>query len=166
MAIYDDDYIYGTAAKKIEYDVYEENKVLKRKKQAKSNYKVQVKTVLCVVAIFAASLVLMYRYAVITDLNYRINDTYKKYNDLRNENSRLSVEIGKDMSLSKVKEVAENRLGMQKPNKYQIVHVRVPKKDVTIVAENYKDYKDVTANTGGALAMVFDKVKKYTQLLY
>jgi len=163
MAMYEEEYIYGTAAKKIEYDVYEENKVLKRKKEAKYNYKIQLKTVLCIMMIFAASLILMYRYAVITDLNYRIDDSYKKYNGLRNENSRLSVQIGKDMDLSTVKEIAESRLGMQKPNKYQIVYVRVPKTDVTIVSEGYKD---VQPNTESAIVMVFDRVKKYAQILY
>jgi len=156
-------YIQGTAARKIEYDVYEENKVLKQKKQAKSDNKVKFRYVLYTLAIFASCFLLVYRYAIITDLNYRINDTYKKYNELRNENSRMAVEIGKEMSLSKIKEIAENRLGMQKPDRYQMVQIRVPKTDFTVVADSYKNTEKAGS---GALAVLMDRVKEFVKLLY
>lgn len=163
MAHVDEKYVYGTAARKLEYDVYEENKVLKRKKQANRDNKAKVKVVFSVFIVFVSCLMLMYRYAVITDLNYRISESYKHYNDIRNENSRLVVEIGKEMSLTKVKEIAEKRLGMQKPDRYQVVHIRVPKSDFTVVADTYKS-ADKTAES--TFAVLIDRVRKYAQLLY
>jgi len=157
-------YVYGTAAEKLEYNVYEENKVLKAKKQAKSSSKVKLRAVCFVLVIFASCLVLMYRFALITELNYNINKLEKEYNLIRNENSRLKLAIEKDMDLNKVKKIAEERLGMQKPDKYQMVYINVPKNDYTKVAESYKHTKD-KANDN-MFAVLLDKVSKFTRLLY
>lgn len=157
-------YVYGTAAEKLEYNVYEENKVLKAKKQAKSNNKIKLKAVCFVLVIFASCLVLMYRYALITELNYNISKLEKEYNEIRNQNSRLKLAIEKDMDLNKVREIAEKRLGMQKPDRYQMVYINVPKNDCTKVAESYKHSKDKANNN--MFAVLLDKVGKFTRLLY
>jgi cell division protein FtsL len=156
-------YIYGTAAKKIEYDVYEENKVLKKKKQQRVSGKARLKVVLTILVIFAASLLLMYRYALITELNYKVSDLEKTYTKIKNENSVLRVEIENEMSLSKVKEIAEVRLGMQSPDRYQKVYIRVPKSDVTKVADKYREEKKGNDNL---IAILMNKVGKLTGLIY
>lgn len=156
-------YIYGTAAKKIEYDVYEENKVLKQKKQQRINGKAKLKGVLAILVIFAASLLLMYRYALITELNYKVSDLENTYNKIKNENSILRVQIENEMSLSKVKEIAEVRLGMQSPDRYQKIYIRVPKSDITRVAEKYKEEEKGNDNL---IASLMNKVGKLTGLIY
>ena len=50
----DYEYISGSAARKLEYDVYRENKVLKAKKRYKSNRTAKLKLVLSVLAVLVA----------------------------------------------------------------------------------------------------------------
>lgn len=139
----DYEYIQGSAAKQlqpnieierqIQYDVYEENTVLKEKKRYKSNRKVKFRLVLSILFIFFAGLTVMYRFAVITQLSYDLNRMEQQYNTLRNENSILRVQVETNTDLGEIKEIAETRLGMQKPDKSQIVYIKVPRNDYTVV---------------------------------
>lgn len=155
-------YVYGTAAEKIQYDIYQENTVLKAKQKRRSYHVVKAKAVLAVMIVFALGATTMYRYAIITQLNYDISKSNKGYNELKKENTRLRVEIDKGMDLQKIQETAVNRLGMQKPDKYQTVHINVPKSDYTKVSQEYAKEKQVE-NT---LQAVLDKLEKLTRLLY
>ena len=126
-------YIQGSAARQLQYDVYEENTVLKAKKRYKSYRKVKFKLVLSILAVLFAGLIVMYRFAAITQLSYNINQKEKIYSELRNENSMLKVQVETETDLADIKETAETRLGMQIPDKSQIVYIRVPRNDYTVV---------------------------------
>ena len=56
----------GTAARKLEYDVYVENKVLECEEKQRNNNKVKRKAIFCVLVIFALGCLAMYRNAQIT----------------------------------------------------------------------------------------------------
>lgn len=129
----DYEYVQGSAARQLQYDVYEENSVLKAKKQYKNNRKVKLKMVLSILAVLFAALVVMYRFALITQLSYNINRNEEAYNKLRNDNSILKVEVETLTDLTEIKEIAETRLGMQKPDKSQVVYIKVPRNDFTVV---------------------------------
>lgn len=156
-------YVYGTAAEKLEYDVYEENKVLKAKKNEKTQNKVKLKMVLNIFIVFSLCFGVIFRYALITELNYKINKTNISYNDIKNENSRLKVDVEKQMDLQKIREIAEKKLGMQKPDKFQIAYVNVPKTDFTIVADSVKDESGIKGNL---FLGILNKAEKFTHLLY
>lgn len=156
-------YVNGTAAKKLEYDVYKENKVLKAKKKAKLDNKVKLKTVGYVMAIFAVGFILMYRYALITEINYNLNKLERQCNEIKNENSRLKVAVETETDLVKVKQLAEQRLSMQEPDMHQIFYVNIPKNDYTAVAESYSN---LGKSNKSMFAMLLDKVGKFTRLLY
>ncbi|HOJ10800.1 MAG TPA: cell division protein FtsL [Clostridiales bacterium] len=132
-------YVYGTAAEKIQYDVYEKNKVLKEKKQYKANNAIKLKMVASILLAFLIGFAVMYRYALIADMNYKISNMERQYEKLKNENSRLKVAIENETNLSRISEIAQNELGMQKPDKYQIVHIRVPKTSYTVISDAYKN---------------------------
>ena len=127
------EYVYGSAARQLEYDVYEENQVLKAKKTYRSHRKVKLRMVMAILAVFAAGLAVMCRYAIITKISYQINQRQKVYESIRNENSMLRVEIETKTDLNEIKEVAETRLGMQMPDKSQVVYIRVPRNDYTVL---------------------------------
>ncbi len=132
-------YVNGSAAPKPEYevyDIYEQNPVLKQKKEQKSHAKFKLKLVAYTMATFALFLAIMFRYAVITKINYDINKETKVYAKLRDENARLKVEIERMLDLREVKEIAQVRLGMQMPEDYQIIYVNVPKTDFTRITES------------------------------
>lgn len=158
-------YVYGNTAKKIEYNVYEENRVLKEKKRYKSQRKVRLKAIGVILLLFVACMTVMYRYALITELNYSYSKMEEQYNELRRKNSILEVDIEKQTDLSKIREIAEERLNMQKPDRSQMVFVRVPKTDYTIVAEPYKSI-DRTKTDKNMFAILLDKVSKFAKMLY
>lgn len=152
-------YVEGTAARKIKYDVYEENVVLKKKKQYRDNRAAKFRLVMSLIAVFAVALVITYRFALITKLNYDITKSEKEYNNWVSENSRLKVDIENNTDLVKIKEIAEQRLGMSEPDKYQTVIIRVPRKDYTVVM-NTGDNKG-----NGVLAPVLEKLSRFLGIL-
>ena len=137
-------YVQGSTAEKITYDVYEENKVLKTKKNQKSYAVVKFKAVCCLIAVFAMGSLVMFRYATITKLNYSLAKQTKAYNDIVKDNSVLNVQIEQAMDLQKVRSIAENTLGMQKPDKRQINYVAITKGNYTKVASEYANEKYTT----------------------
>ena len=161
MAQKRNNYVYGTAAEKIEYDVYKHNEVLKEKKKYRANRLIKVKMVVGILLLFSLGLIVMYRYALIAEINFKISSKEKQYEELKNENSRLKVAIENETNLSKITQVAQNELGMQKPDKYQIVYIEVPKTSFTVTSEQYKD------NAGKAstfLAELVNKIEMFMKL--
>lgn len=140
------EYVYGSAARQLEYDVYEENQVLKAKKTYRSHRKIKLRMVMAILAVFAAGLAVMCRYAIITRIGYQINQRQKAYEMIRNENSLLRVQIETKTDLNEIKEIAENRLGMQMPDKNQIIYIKVPRNDYTVLmSADAKDEKNENA---------------------
>ncbi|AEV69001.1 cell division protein FtsL [Acetivibrio clariflavus] len=159
----DKNYIQGTAVRKLEYDVYKENKVLRQKKEQRANNKVKVKVVFAFMVLFALSGLVMYRYALITDLNYKINSKMIELNEIKNENTRLGVKIERELDLQKIQKFAEENLGMQKPDKSQCVFVKVPRSDFTTAASNNNG---MDKNSNNIFKAILSKVDKFTELLY
>ncbi len=151
-------YINGTSARKIDYNVYEENKVLKAKKKAKLNNKIKTKMIFSVLVVFALGFVILGRYATLTQLNYSVSEYKNAYTELQDKNVKLKVEIQGKTDLNKVKQIAETKLGMQKPDKYQIVYVDVPKTDVTVVNDKYADAA-VSGENGSISTLLYNVAK-------
>lgn len=155
-------YIYGSAVEKVEYDVYEENKVLKAKKIHKQNRKVKLKMVFNVMLLFALSFAVIYRYAIITELSYEIDKLGKEYESLLEEKSVLEFELEKGMNLATVEDVATNKLGMVRPDKNQVIGVSVPKTDYTVAAVDEKSETDKQ----GLFESFLYKINSFASLLY
>lgn len=159
----DKNYIQGTAARKLEYDVYEENKVLSEKKKRRVNNKLKIKVLFAFMVVFALCGFLMYRYALITDLNYKINTRMNALTEIKNENTWLKVKIEEDLDLQKIQKFAEENLGMQKPDKSQCTFVKVPRSDFTTASnKNEGGIK----NTNNIFEALISKVDKLTEFLY
>ncbi len=157
--------IDGTAARKINYDVYSSNSYLKQKKKARSYGKYKARLAISIFLIFLMGITLMYRYALATELNYRINSLNQEYMELLDLNSVLRVEIEEKTDLDEIKRVAMKELDMCVPSRSQIIHVKVPGEDNTVVSEQYSDYS--TKNTGkGTFAVLVDRISRFTRLLY
>lgn len=164
-------YVHGTAAEKlqrgavpekIQYDVYKENKVLKEKKKYKTNSAVKLKVVFICLMAFGACFLLMYRYAIITEMNNDIIEINREYNRVKNENSILRVKIENELDIDKIRQAAESRLDMQKPDRSQIVYLNIPRNDATVVLD---DRVNATQNTGSFAAFA-DRIGKFLKLLY
>lgn len=156
-------YIDGTAAKKLEYDVYEENKVLKAKKTYKTNKKHKIRFVLTLICVFVVGLSVMARYAMITQIGYEISRSRDELKEIRNQNNYLSLQIEKETDLEKIKLAAEQRLGMQTPEKSQIVYVNVPRNDFTIVMND--NSKAVDSRTGQIKSFLQEKIPSIASII-
>ena len=158
----DYEYIQGSAARQLQYDVYEENKVLKAKKRYRNNRKIKFRIVLSILSVLAAGLLVMYRFALITQLSYDINKVEKQYNELRNKNAILKVQIETGTNLTEIKELAESRLGMKKPDRSQIVYIMVPRDDYTVVMNSSDKESD---GGGNIFKAVINKAAALIKLL-
>lgn len=147
-------------APQVDYDPYEQNKVLKSKKVARSNAKMKAKILLTIFIVFGMFATIMYRYAQISQLNYESNQLSKEHVKLQNENVRVGLEIQKAMDLNSIRDIAEKKLNMHKPDKSQIVYINVPKKDITIPAEKQD------SGVVGAVKDVESGLKKFLNVLY
>lgn len=135
-------YVYGSVAESVQvgnesevYDPYKDNPLLKSKKTARDNARMKVKIMFNILFVFCLCGLVMSRYAQVSQLNYENNKLEKEYNEMVNQNQLLTIKIENARSLDNIREVAENRLQMHKPNKNQIVYIDVPKKDVTLPAK-------------------------------
>lgn len=155
-------YVDGTSAKAYKYDVYEENRVLKRKKEQKASSRAKLKAVLLIFTIFALFLLVTLRYGFIIKMGYDIDRYGREYNQLKDSNLKLAIGIEKDLDLNKVRQIAETRLGMQKPDNAQVVYVKVPKSDMTVLG-NEEDRK---SGMGGMFASLFSRLGEFTHLVY
>ena len=122
-------YVYGTGAKKLDYNVYEENEFLKTKKKEKEGNRQKLKILMHVMLCCGLALVMMYRYCLLTEMNYNVSKKYSEYEQLKNSNIALRVSVEKEADLLKIKEIAQNKLNMQTVDKEQVVYVKVPTND-------------------------------------
>lgn len=153
-------YVYGSVAEQIKYDPYEENVILKSKKAARNNARLKLRIVFNIFVIFAMFATIMFRYAQISQINYDNNLLNKEYVALQNQNELLSIEIQNAMDLNNIREVAENKLNMHKPDKSQIIYVSVPKQDKTILAQKQ------TPMVISVLGDVGNSIKRFLTMLY
>jgi len=111
--------VHGSAAEQLEYNVYEENKILKEKKKQRSNTKAKFKAVVFLAVVAAMFLAVVLRYAILTEHTYNIQMHNTELKEVINQNLKLSIEIENNMDLHKIREVAEKKLGMQKAKSLQ-----------------------------------------------
>jgi cell division protein FtsL len=160
MAETENKYVYGSLAEKVAYDPYEENTILKSKKIARNNSRLKVKIILSIFLVFFMFIVVMMRYAQISQLNYESNILKSQYAQLQSDNQLLNIDIENAMDLKNIREIAESKLDMHKPYKSQIVYVSIAKKDVTIAASR-KEPKLVSF-----FKMIHSNTKKILNILY
>ncbi|EGD46688.1 cell division protein FtsL [Ruminiclostridium papyrosolvens DSM 2782] len=160
MAETKNEYVHGSLAEKIKYDPYEDNAILKSKKTARNNKKVKARIVFNIFLVFAMFIVVMFRYAQISQLNYENNILKRDYTKIQNENQLLLIDIQNAMDLKNIRQIAETKLDMHKPYKSQIVYVSIPKKDVTITAN--KEQSKLTALFNG----IHKSFNKFLNMIY
>lgn len=161
--IKDKNYIQGTAARKLEYDVYEENKVLSEKKKQRVSNKLKIKVVFAFIILFTLSALVVYRYALITDLSYKIDAKKNEYTEIKNENTRLKVQIASKLDIQRIQKIAEENLGMQKPDKSQYTNVKIPRSDFTTASN---EINGEGKNNKSIFDTLLSRVDKFTRFLY
>jgi cell division protein FtsL len=100
----------------------------------KERNKVRRRYVLMIIVAFLFSVALIFRYSFVIEINEQILRDKSTLTKLENENSLAQKQIAGETDLEKVRLIAESKLDMQKPDRDQIVYIRVPKKDHALVA--------------------------------
>lgn len=159
MSYKKNNYVHGNNAEKIEYNVYEKNKVLKAKKRYKSYRKAKTLLIVTIVFFFAIFFSIMWRYGCITQLNKDIETLTSQYSDITSSNITSEVKINRNMSLAKVREYAISNLGMQEPDEYQITYLNIPKDSYSVISNNFKD--DDYDDSSGFVALIFEKIGNF-----
>lgn len=157
-------YIDGSSARQMQYDVYSENLVLKQKMKSRKNIKLKLKVIASVVLIFAIGFSVMYRYAQVVEINNKLGAMEIEYENLREANSKIKIRLEQETDLNVIKTLAEDNLGMRVPAESQTVYIKVAGKDMTMVSDEYKNMIDETSEEG-MFAVLMDKVREFTGLI-
>jgi hypothetical protein len=81
----------------------------------------------------------------------------EQYNRLRDENRMLNVEIETSIDLNRIKEIAETKLNMHTPERYQMVLVSVPKSNYSVVLDH--EYIDNSVQNSSLMEKIINTAK-------
>ena len=156
-------YMYGSTAPKLPERVeqpVERQKIRKKEsvaaKPVRSNIP-KAKMITFIILMVAISFVILYRFSALAELNYSMGTLNEELSQLRDENRMLEVDIGTSINLERVKEIAQTRLNMHKPESYQIVLVSVPKNNYSVVVD--QAYINETTNKTSLMDNLINAVK-------
>jgi cell division protein FtsB len=99
--------------------------------QLDKRFKIPSLMVFTLLLIFFGSMMLALSFALITELEHQINAVRAEISTQRDDNLALRSGITQKYTLDEVKEIAEGRLGMFKPDRSQIIEIYVPKESYT-----------------------------------
>ena len=135
QANYGRTYYDGNAVRKTELPSYNPNVRIKTSvkpkqltkeqiaKKQKQQAKAKVKSLLAVALLIVAAFFVLYRGVVITEKTNAIEKKEKQLSDIVATNERVKMEIEHALDLKTVESAAVDRLGMNRPEKYQTVYV-------------------------------------------
>lgn len=109
------------------------------KKKAKSKTKAlsrNAKIFATLPIIFIVGFVVIFRFSILTEMSNTIDKQKKYLSSLEKTNSQLKTEIVVD--LKTVDNIAKNKLGMDRPYKYQIVYVNLNQNKDTGLSSDQK----------------------------
>ncbi len=148
-------YTYGTGALKIE-------KPKPRKKVRRGTSKKARKNVwsniLSILVITSLAFVLLARYAIITEKTSLLTKLRTEYETANSIVVQKEFNLEQEVDLQKIEEIATTRLGMQRPEKHQMVYINMNNTDYTEKADKQG------MSGGGFFASVlggFNKIVEY-----
>lgn len=96
----------------------------------------KARIVMVIMAMFALCFLIVYRYSILSDMNFKLGRLTSEYDGLRETNRLLKVDIESTINLAAVREIAVSRFGMHEPGQSQIVSVNVPKTGYSVVEDS------------------------------
>lgn len=116
------------------YDIPVEQKRKKRVKHAEEKEIVQLnmpRTIASIAVVFTLSLALLCAYAINSSYRGEISAKQAELAEIQEENQYLKTSLDDNVDLNKIAREAE-KLGLQKPQAYQITEVQVPNESYTV----------------------------------
>ncbi|MBQ8828202.1 MAG: hypothetical protein IJZ90_03585 [Clostridia bacterium] len=118
----------------------------------RKNKKIKQSLVGCIALVFILATVLMCRYASIYEMNYSTKQINTQLEAVNAENRRLEAIIQSESNIVDIDSVAQNELGLQKPQAYQTVNLSIAPVDQTQMINSIEEtdveedlvwYKDI-----------------------
>ncbi|MDF2865450.1 MAG: Cell division protein FtsL [Clostridia bacterium] len=138
-------YVTGSSARKYEYlDDYpkEEKKNIRRaSKKTVVNEKVKVKTVFFISCLFVMLMIITYRFNVISESNLALQNLKIELERVQSNLAATEMNVEQSTDLAKIEAYAKQKLGMQKPDKNQVVYIDTSK-DTNVVKEDNVSFVD------------------------
>lgn len=142
-----------------EYD----NPVVKKLNEKKKRIKLKRSILFRCALIFALGLLVVFRYASITEMGYKVAEADNAYTQVVAENERIKVSIDSKLNIGEITEIAKNKFGMQQPQTYQMKVLAIQPLDQT---EVYKDItKEEETDDRAWYTKVYDFVREFLGLI-
>ncbi len=112
-------------------DASQKSAVIRELQIKRRHKKIKSGLLLKLALLFVLGLLVVFRYASITEMGYQVNSAKTTYETLKSDNDRMEVNLTRKVNLTEVSVIASQKLGMQKPQPYQIVRISVEPVDQT-----------------------------------
>lgn len=121
--------------------------VLKAIKIKKARIRFKSSLVLKIAILFVLGLLIIIRFARITELGYQTNAVLAQYDTVVLENQNLRVNIEKSIDLPKIRQHVEENLNLHQPGEGQIVYINTAATDRVDYADgSQEEEKNVIQN--------------------
>jgi cell division protein FtsL len=155
-----EEYSYSSAA----YEVKKPAKVKEREVTVNNRKaKMKVKAIMAVMVFLALSLVILLRYCEINEYNQRITKLKLESQKIAKSNTQLQIDLDNQVDIGTIEKLAVERLGMQHPDKNQIVYVELKKSDYTKVPEQAIEE---SAQNKSVVKIAFQQLMNVIEYLY
>lgn len=117
---------------------------------------ISFKFAIAVAFVFGCCILTMSSYARVVEKREQISTLKSELSKIQSENNALSAEIAEQVNLEVIEKEAIERLGMAKPQQYQIIYIDVPEQSYTVQYSNSETKKN--ENKGFSISDIFSKV--------
>lgn len=135
-------YTYGNVAYDLdEYTAVRENKKKENRPRERhiaehrENRIQTMRVLMAVFILFAGCIVFMGMHVMVVNADVGIRKQQDKLAELKAQTANLEAELAEQVDLDYIKQQATERLGMTKPQPYQIEYIDVPKESYTVQYE-------------------------------
>lgn len=145
---YDYNYTSTAPLEEVKRSVKTNTKVLKKSK-------IHAKTILYILAVFVLFMATVYRTNLITEKNMSV---IKLKSELESVDSKLAhskIKLEQNTNVKEIEAYAKQKLGMQKPDKNQIVYVDSSKQSSVIVKEDATFFDKVLNKANEFIKKIF-----------
>ena len=146
---------YGSSAYKYERDE-RTRKSSRVKPKIKKTRHIAFKDVFAYAVITLLAFTLLFRYACITEMTARLAKLKEEYNKAQSVVVAKEFEMEQNIDLRKVEEIATTELGMQRPEKHQIVYIDMKNSDYTESTVVKEDKGGFFASLAGTFKRVWE----------
>lgn len=139
-----------------------DNAVIRAIRTKQKRKKIKAGLLVKVMLIFALGLLVVFRYASITEMGYKVSSAKSEYQNLTSDNERLMAQIESNMNLDELTNLAKEKFDMQRPQTYQMVVLNIKPADQTEIYET--ELKEVTEDKAW-YEKIYDGVREFLGLI-